>query len=90
MNYLRRYTLHRLNSRHNPITRLVLSTSLLVTVSAVISAVYEYQVLAQTSYADKSMIAELVMLVDGKANLVERTGAYEVHYSVNKTTYEVK
>ena len=90
MNPIRRYTMHRWNSRHNPLTTTALLLTLCALATAVICALLEAESIRVIAMADKAMIAELILVVEGKAKMVERTGNYEVHYSVNKTTYEVK
>lgn len=90
MNILRRYTLHPLRSRHNPLTRIVRICILSALVTVALSVVLELGDLRRISAADKAMIAELLLFVEGKATLSERAGKYEVVYSVSKTTYEVK
>lgn len=40
--------------------------------------------------ADKAMLAELILVVEGRAKMVERTGGYAVEYEMKRTTYEVK
>jgi hypothetical protein len=90
MNILRRRMLHPLRSRHNPIGRAARFIIPIAIASAAIIALWEAESIREIAMADKAMIAELLMVIDGKANMVERTGNYEVHYSVNKTTYEVR
>lgn len=90
MNPIRRYTLHRWNSRHNPLTRAALIFILCALVTVALSAALELGDLRRISAADKAMIAELLLFVEGKATLSERAGKYEIVYSVSKTTYEVK
>lgn len=90
MHILRRYTLHRWNSRHNPLTRIAHISILFALAMVVLSAALELSALWRISAADKAMIAELILVVEGKSQMVERVGKYEVVYSVNKTTYEVE
>lgn len=90
MNILRRYTLHPFRSRHNPLTRTALIFILCVIAMAALDAVSELVDSRTIAKADKAMIAELLMVVEGKADMVERVGNYEVRYSVGRTTYEVR
>lgn len=90
MNPIRRYTLHAIRSRHNPIGRAARITTLLAIPMAAVCAVSELESIREIAMADKAMIAELLMVVEGKAKLVERTGDYAVEYEMKRTTYEVK
>lgn len=90
MNFLRRRMLHQLRSRHNPLTRIALIITLLAITTAAVSAVSELEEIRAISESDKAMIAELILVVEGKAKIVERTGKYAVEYEMKQTTYEVK
>lgn len=86
---LRRYMLHPLRSRHNPLTRAARTCTLLVVATGALIAASELRELRIVSAADKAMLAELLLVVEGKSVMRERVGRYEVVYSVNTTTYEV-
>lgn len=90
MNILRRRMLHPIRSRHNPIGRAALFITLAAMLWAVIDAALELESIREIASADKAMIAELVLVVEGKAKMVERTGNFAVEYEMKRTTYEVK
>lgn len=90
MNVIRRRMLHPIKSRHNPLTKAVFTLSIFAFAMAALGAVWELRGLRIVSAADKAMIAELLLVMEGKAKLVERTGEYAVEYEVRQTTYEVK
>jgi len=90
MNPLRRWMLHPLTSRHNPLTRLARICILSALITAVVVAVSEFLDVKKINSADKAMLAELILVVDGKAKMVEKVGNYAVEYEIHKTLYEVK
>lgn len=88
MNWIRRYTLHRWNSRHNPLTKAALIFILSALAMAALAVVSEWLELRIVTAADKRMIAELTQFAEGKAKLVEVTGRYAIERSVQSKTYE--
>lgn len=90
MNYLRRRMLHPLRSRHNRIGRAALFIILSATLWAAIIALLEAESIREIARADKEMIAELLLVVEGKAKMVERTGDYAVEYEMKRTTFQIK
>lgn len=90
MNLLRKYSLHSLRSRHNPIGRTVRFMSLSVILLAVITALWEAESIREIGKQDKEMIAELTLFVEGKTRMVEQSGKYAVVYEVTKTTFEIE
>lgn len=90
MNILRRRMLHPLRSRHNPLTRAALISTISALVMAVTNALLEAESIRETAIADKKMIAELTQFAEGKAKLVEVTGKYAVERTVQRKTYEAR
>lgn len=90
MNPIRRYTLHRWSSRHNPLTRVAIIFILSALVMAAIVVVSEWLVLRQENASDKRMIVELTQFAEGEAKLVEVSGKYAVERTVQSRTYEVR
>ena len=87
---IRRYTLHRWTSRHNPLTRLAAFTILAVTLLAVSSVLSELRNVTELNETKSKALAEMFLFLDGKVKMVERHGQYQVEYSVTTNTFEVK